>query len=263
MLKLEVMSYRTMEPWAYFFLLFFGCTSLGACSSEALLVGTTPEGEIENTQAEAEANLCQGIECPPPDELAQNRSPIIERISGPEALRSYQLREWEIVASDPDGEALSYVVEWGDGNVDEYDASADRPFKISHTYTRSGAHSIRVTASDGSLATDIETLLTEIPYTTLLFTDFYSPSTAQGLQEGDLLVARDEQGVLVGLADVNADGAFLIHATGDDPMTSDVDEGAHTGSPIRFFVDGMPCVLMSGNNLWSHLANREIALACP
>lgn len=54
------------------------------------------------------------------------------------------------------------------------------------------------------------------------------------LAEGDSILAFDSSGAPCGSTDVLADGLFLIHVSGDDPETQDVDEGATTGEEIRF-----------------------------
>lgn len=52
--------------------------------------------------------------------------------------------------------------------------------------------------------------------------------------EGDSIHAFDSSGTPCGSTDVLADGLFLIHVSGDDPETPDVDEGATTGEEIHF-----------------------------
>ena len=56
-----------------------------------------------------------------------------------------------ISASDPDNDALSYTLDWGDGSTT---ASGSIPSgSLSHTYTRAGAFTVRLGVGDGQLTT--------------------------------------------------------------------------------------------------------------
>jgi hypothetical protein len=54
------------------------------------------------------------------------------------------------------------------------------------------------------------------------------------LAAGTTIEAYDSDDVLCGVAQVNADGGFLIHVYGNDPLTSSVDEGAASGEYLNW-----------------------------
>jgi hypothetical protein len=58
------------------------------------------------------------------------------------------------------------------------------------------------------------------------------------LLPGDSVRVFDGAGVLCGDTVVAAERGFLVHVAGDDPSTTDVDEGATPGESIRFVVGG-------------------------
>jgi len=74
--------------------------------------------------------------------------------------------------------------------------------------------------------------------------DFWSQSTTTKhslLQIGDVITAKDPDGVICGLAFVGdagtGEGDYFIHVNGDDPQTTGIDEGAEEGDQITFYIN--------------------------
>ena len=62
--------------------------------------------------------------------------------------------------------------------------------------------------------------------------DYFSVDSqrdGKALVPGTTIEAWDTDGVRCGFAQVNADGGFLMHVYGNDPLTAAVDEGADAG----------------------------------
>jgi hypothetical protein len=71
--------------------------------------------------------------------------------------------------------------------------------------------------------------------------DFFSTTSklnGTSLPAGTRIEAFDSDGIRCGLAEANADGSFLIHVYGNDPMTPNVDEGAREGEALAWRVNG-------------------------
>ncbi len=67
--------------------------------------------------------------------------------------------------------------------------------------------------------------------------DYYSTSSkldGAALPAGTMIEAYDGQNVRCGTATANADGGFLIHVYGNDPLTSGIDEGAAEGETLTW-----------------------------
>lgn len=72
--------------------------------------------------------------------------------------------------------------------------------------------------------------------------DFFSTTSlldGQQLPAGTTIEAYDSDEVRCGYAEANSDGGFLIHVYGNDPMTSDIDEGAREGEMLQWRVSGV------------------------
>lgn len=71
--------------------------------------------------------------------------------------------------------------------------------------------------------------------------DFFSTTSKLNgatLPAGTRIEAFDSDGIRCGLADANADGSFLVHVYGNDPMTPTVDEGAREGELLTWRING-------------------------
>ena len=63
------------------------------------------------------------------------------------------------------------------------------------------------------------------------------------LSEGDTVKVYDSNNVLCGKSTV-INGGFLVHVSGDDPYTTDIDEGAVRGERLHFFVNSDSAVVL-------------------
>jgi len=81
--------------------------------------------------------------------------------------------------------------------------------------------------------------------------DFFSATSTLNeatLPMGTTIEAYDAQNVRCGYATANADGSFLIHVYGNDPITPSIDEGAQDGEMLSWKLQGMS--LSAAETLW-------------
>jgi len=87
------------------------------------------------------------------------------------------------------------------------------------------------------------------------------------VQIGDVITAKDPDGVICGLAYVGdagtGEGDYFIHVNGDDSNTPNVDEGAETGDTISFFINGYPAKVTSGTPVWNSGGSFLVSLSAP
>lgn len=72
--------------------------------------------------------------------------------------------------------------------------------------------------------------------------DYYSLNSMMDgaqLTAGSTIEAFDGDGIRCGAATVNADGGFLMHVYGNDPLTPATDEGATQGEFLQWRIDGI------------------------
>ncbi|MFC1502712.1 T9SS type A sorting domain-containing protein, partial [bacterium] len=94
------------------------------------------------------------------------------------------------------------------------------------------------------------------------FWDFWSAGEVD-LMTGDIIEAYDADGVLCGRDTViTEDGlaGFNIHVFGDDFTTPDRDEGAEDGDSIQFYINSLPALVETGDNLWVDKGSKQIRL---
>lgn len=80
---------------------------------------------------------------------ATNKPPVISGISAPANLKVDETASWSISAYDPEGGALYYTANWGDGSI-------NGPFKaalFSHMYSSAGTYNPTFTVADDQGAT--------------------------------------------------------------------------------------------------------------
>jgi len=86
------------------------------------------------------------------------------------------------------------------------------------------------------------------------------------VQIGDVITAKDPNGVICGLAYVGdagtGEGDYFIHVNGDDPNTPE-DEGAEEGDTISFFINGYPAKVTSGTPVWNSGGSHKVSLSAP
>ncbi len=69
------------------------------------------------------------------------------------------------------------------------------------------------------------------------FVDFYGYGDM--FKKDDVLTVYDPDGVLCGEFRISEDGQYgIIHVYGDDRTSSGTDEGAQTGDPLYFYLNG-------------------------
>lgn len=71
--------------------------------------------------------------------------------------------------------------------------------------------------------------------------DFFSTNSlldGKAVPAGTTIEAYDTDGIRCGYATANADGSFLMHVYGNDPMTPGTDEGAREGEMLAWRIDG-------------------------
>jgi hypothetical protein len=81
-----------------------------------------------------------------------NQAPVIDSMGGPSLLNISENGTWSIAAHDPDGNYLSYGVDWGD-NLKQWQAQPSSNATFQHAYTAAGAYAINFTVTDGNGST--------------------------------------------------------------------------------------------------------------
>ena len=83
-----------------------------------------------------------------------NQPPVINSDTGPASIAAQQDGTWAAGAYDPEGNALAYSFNFGDGTSTQYSSSSS----ATHRYDRDGAYTIIVTAKDDKGATSSSAL---------------------------------------------------------------------------------------------------------
>ncbi len=84
----------------------------------------------------------------------KNQAPVITGVSGPQNLNVNEVGKWQINAYDPDGNYLSYSVNWGEkirlyeGLQEKAFASKTQTSTFTHSYQNSGTYTVTFTVSD-------------------------------------------------------------------------------------------------------------------
>jgi len=126
-------------------------------------------------------------------------------------------------------------------------------------------------------ATDVNLSLTRAPTvtTTNKVCDFWCQDNTKMdwqthhipvlVQLGDVITARDPDGIICGITTVGEfgtdEGDYFIHVYGDDATTPGVDEGAIEGDTITFFINGNPASVISGTPQWHSGGSFEVCLS--
>ncbi|TSC82763.1 MAG: metallopeptidase [Parcubacteria group bacterium Gr01-1014_20] len=95
-----------------------------------------------------------------------NRPPVLDPFTTPNQATVNVNTTWQAKAVDPDGTALSYTFNWGDGTAASTfpNIASGQSVPAQHTFTQSGSRTITVTASDGQLS-DTESLVVMVSST--------------------------------------------------------------------------------------------------
>ena len=92
---------------------------------------------------------------PPQKPAPQSNAPVISGLDTPTTIAVGQMGTWSVHASDPQGSALSYSIDWGDSPAVPagYTATMAAPqftqsASFTHTYSAAGTYTIRATVQD-------------------------------------------------------------------------------------------------------------------
>jgi outer membrane protein assembly factor BamB len=100
-------------------------------------------------------------------ELINNSSPSTPTIDGTSSGKAKQNYNYTIVSTDPEGNNISYYVNWGDGTntgwIGPYTSGEEQT--VNHTWNKKGTYTIQVKAKDNySAESDWETLSVTMPF---------------------------------------------------------------------------------------------------
>lgn len=90
-----------------------------------------------------------------------NQAPTLDPLTAPTEVAIGVNTTWQVRAVDPEGSALTYMVNWGDGTaVSTYTSKpSGQSVPVTHTYATAGTKTIMVTATDSQLTSVPQTLL--------------------------------------------------------------------------------------------------------
>jgi hypothetical protein len=79
-----------------------------------------------------------------------NQPPNKPSIIGQKSGKTGKSYNYNFVSSDPDGDEVSYYIEWGDGQTTTWTAfqASDNPYSESHTWNSEGTYTIKAKAKD-------------------------------------------------------------------------------------------------------------------
>lgn len=97
-------------------------------------------------------------------QYVSNKAPVITGIGGPQRLNLNEKGLWNINAYDPDGNYLSYSVDWGDVAVDGlmYPSQPTQQSTFQHSYNFPGTYTVRFTVTDEDGASSESTMTVNI-----------------------------------------------------------------------------------------------------
>jgi parallel beta-helix repeat protein len=162
----------------------------------------------------------QGINSTSATITTTNSPPGTPRISGPESGQLNTVYTYSITSTDPDGNNVHFLIDWGDGTTmtSPVVGSGDA-YEVSHSWTTAGVHTITVTAKDT-----------------------YEASSGAGT----LAVAISAKAI-------PGEGQ-LIDSNGDGIYDSFVDTNGHS-SNVQIQPNGTYLVDLNGDGVWDHSYN--------
>ena len=97
-------------------------------------------------------------------EVLYNDPPATPTINGPASGKPGTSYTYTFKTADPDGDQVYYYIEWGDGDVVEWDGPHDSNVEItlSHTWAEQGTYTLRAKAKDSKDAESSWSTLTVI-----------------------------------------------------------------------------------------------------
>ena len=83
-------------------------------------------------------------------EIFNNDPPATPTINGPPSGKAGQSYQYTFSTTDPDGNDVYYYIEWGDGQIEEWDGphGSGEAVTLSHSWTNQDTYTIRVKAKD-------------------------------------------------------------------------------------------------------------------
>lgn len=84
--------------------------------------------------------------------IGQNTPPLKPTLTGPTAGKPNVSYDYTISTSDPDGDTLSYLIEWGDGSISDWVGPypSGSPVTLHHSWETVGSYQVRGKAKDTS-----------------------------------------------------------------------------------------------------------------
>jgi hypothetical protein len=77
-----------------------------------------------------------------------NSPPFAPEIEGPNAGKIKEVYDYNFTASDPNGDNMTYYVEWGDGDINEGSIESGDKFTLTHSWNVTGDYTIKAKAKD-------------------------------------------------------------------------------------------------------------------
>lgn len=82
--------------------------------------------------------------------IRNNTSPDVPRINGPLRVKVGKNYDYSFLSEDPDGDNISYYIDWSDGNITDWTLYVQSGIEIlvSHTWSQKGVYLIKAKAKD-------------------------------------------------------------------------------------------------------------------
>jgi len=79
-----------------------------------------------------------------------NQEPDVPRVDGPSNVKVKRKTEYSIVTNDPNNDIVSYFVDWGDGEIEDWTdfSESGKEIFLEHTWKKQGTYLIKVKAKD-------------------------------------------------------------------------------------------------------------------
>jgi hypothetical protein len=102
-----------------------------------------------------------------------NQPPTTPHITGPTTGTAGVEETYGFCSEDPDGDDITYTIDWDDGNVEEFGpVSHGLCAQVDHTWLEQGTYTIRAKASDGQAESDWGELTVTMPRNRMLHNSF-------------------------------------------------------------------------------------------
>ena len=177
-----------------------------------------------------------------------------------------------VTATDPDGIVASVIVDLsaiGGSATQVLTPIGDDTWQCTTVARFVGSFNlpVNVTDNDGTSNTSVSISLTTVEpgvATTPFAMNFYGNATLddEPIPVGAVITAYDPDRVLCGVWTVTTVGEYgFMPVYGDDPDTTDVDEGAVDGDTISFRICGYDATVVSGTTIWTNMDQQAVVLS--